>query len=236
MRGGRWRSWKGQRSQREGSTHDKHSNILSQCAMCKGWVWQHRAKTTKTITTTRTLTCSCCASCWFSGSWFSRCHWCRTPQRPARRFYSSTAFHHASAIPSAKFFSSGCCSPTVSCHRPLNLYPKFLHTFIAKTGLLRCCLYTFPTTQQEHSVHPAHLHEHPVDEVWHQWITLAWKPSQLPQFHVDSNSVEIRHVTSGTLPCVWITSLKRLCTWRQMPFPTCWGRSRRRLVRKNQWP
>ena len=36
-------------------------------------------------------------------------------------FYSSTAFHHANATPSAKFFPSGCCSPTVSCHRPLNL-------------------------------------------------------------------------------------------------------------------
>ena len=40
-------------------------------------------------------------------------------------------------------FLSGCCSPTLSCHRPLNPYPKFLHIFIAKTGLLRCCLYTF---------------------------------------------------------------------------------------------
>ena len=41
--------------------------------------------------------------------------------------FTSTAFHHANATPSAKFFPSGCCSPTVSCHRPLNLYPKFLH-------------------------------------------------------------------------------------------------------------
>ena len=38
-------------------------------------------------------------------------------------FISSTAFHHAYAIPSAKFFPSGC----VSCHRQLNLNPKFLH-------------------------------------------------------------------------------------------------------------
>ena len=41
--------------------------------------------------------------------------------------FSSTAFHHANATPSVKFFPSGCCSPTVSCHRPLNVYPKFLH-------------------------------------------------------------------------------------------------------------
>ena len=42
-------------------------------------------------------------------------------------FYKSTAFHHAYAIPSTKFFSPGCCSPTLSCHRQLNLYHKFLH-------------------------------------------------------------------------------------------------------------
>ena len=92
--------------------------------------------------TTRTLTCSghcrvsCCASCWcFSGSWFSRCHWCRTPQRPAGRFFcSSTAFHHAYAILSAEFFPSGCCCPTVSCHRQLNLYPKFLHISRRENG------------------------------------------------------------------------------------------------------
>ena len=52
-----------------------------------------------------------------------------------RRSYPSTAFHHANVTPTASFFSSGCCSPTVSCHRPLDLYPKFLHIFIAKTGL-----------------------------------------------------------------------------------------------------
>ena len=35
-------------------------------------------------------------------------------------------FQHAYAIPNTKFFSSGCCSPTLSCHRQLKLYPKFL--------------------------------------------------------------------------------------------------------------
>ena len=58
---------------------------------------------------------------------FSRCHWCRTSHRSAGRFYMSTSFHHAYAIPSVKFFSSGCCSLTSSCHRPLNQYRKFLH-------------------------------------------------------------------------------------------------------------
>ena len=61
----------------------------------------------------------------------SRCHWCRTPQRLARWFPSSTAFHHAYATPSAKFFPSGCCSPIVSW---LNLYPKFLHISHRENG------------------------------------------------------------------------------------------------------
>ena len=38
------------------------------------------------------------------------------------------------AIPSAKFFPSGCCSPTVSCQRPLNLYTKFLHNSHRENG------------------------------------------------------------------------------------------------------
>ena len=42
-------------------------------------------------------------------------------------FIRQLHFTHANATPNAKFFPSGCCSPTVSCHRPLNLYPKFLH-------------------------------------------------------------------------------------------------------------
>ena len=35
---------------------------------------------------------------------------------------------------SRKFFSSGCCSPTLSCHRQLNLYPKFLHISHRENG------------------------------------------------------------------------------------------------------
>ena len=43
-------------------------------------------------------------------------------------------FHHAYAIPNTKFFSSGCCSPIVSRHRQLNLYPKFLHISHRENG------------------------------------------------------------------------------------------------------
>ena len=63
-----------------------------------------------------------------------RCHWCRTSHPSAGRFHTSTAFHHAYAIPNTKFFSSGCCSPTLSCHRPLNLYPEFLHVSRRENG------------------------------------------------------------------------------------------------------
>ena len=42
-------------------------------------------------------------------------------------FIQSTAFHHAYVISTAKIFPSACCSPIVSCHRQLILYPKFLH-------------------------------------------------------------------------------------------------------------
>ena len=55
-------------------------------------------------------------------------------KRSARWFYSSTAFHHANATPSTKFIPSGCRSPTVSCHRPLNLYAKFLHISHRENG------------------------------------------------------------------------------------------------------
>ena len=110
----------------------KHHD-LSQCAMCKRWMWQHRTDYEE-CNTTHTLTCSCCASCWLSGSWFWRCNWCRTPQRQARWFYSSTAFYHANATPNAKFFPSGCCSPIVPCHRSLNLYTKFLHISHLENG------------------------------------------------------------------------------------------------------
>ena len=98
--------------------------------------------------TTRTLTCSghcwvsCCASCCFSGSWFSRCHWCRTPQRPASWFHSSTAFHHAYAY---KVQSSFLLDVAVRlCPVIVNsiCIPNSCIFHIAKTGLLRCCLYT----------------------------------------------------------------------------------------------
>ena len=52
-------------------------------------------------------------------------------------------FHHAYAIPSTKFFSSGCCSPTVSCHRSLQSVSQILAYFHREKGvILRFCLYT----------------------------------------------------------------------------------------------
>ena len=46
----------------------------------------------------------------------------------------STSFHFAYAIQSTKIFSSGCCSPTLSCHRQLNLFPEFLHISHLENG------------------------------------------------------------------------------------------------------
>ena len=45
-------------------------------------------------------------------------------------------FHHAYAIPRTKLFSSGCCSPILSCHRQLKLYTKFLHVSHRENGSL----------------------------------------------------------------------------------------------------
>ena len=153
MSGRRWRWWRGQGSQRKRSLHawmrwDKHSDILSR-VMCarnecdNARLWR--------LTTTRTFTCSpsvsrhcwvSCASCWcFSGSWFSRCHWCWTSHRSAGWFYTSTAFHHAYAILTAKFFPSGCCRLCLVIVNSICI-PNSCIFHIAKTGLLRCCLYT----------------------------------------------------------------------------------------------
>ena len=158
MREGRW-WWRDQGSQRKRSLHawmrwDKHSDILSH-AMCA----RNECDNTRLrrLTTTRTFICypsvsrHCwvsCASCWcFSGSWFSRCHWCRTSHRSAGRFFSSTLFHHAYAIPSTKFFLLDVvvrlCPVIV---RQLNLYPKFLHISHLENG-------SFEFTVQVHARH-----------------------------------------------------------------------------------
>ena len=115
-----------------GMEWDKHSNILSH-AMCARNECDNTEQGLRRVQHyAHALVFS--ASCCFSGYWFSRCHWCRTPQRPAGKFHSSTGFHHAYVTPSAKFFSSGCCSPIVSCHRQLNLYAKFLHISHRENG------------------------------------------------------------------------------------------------------
>ena len=40
-------------------------------------------------------------------------------------------------VPNTKVFSSGCCSPTLSCHRQLILYTKFLHCSHRENGSLQ---------------------------------------------------------------------------------------------------
>ena len=66
----------------------------------------------------------------------SRCHWCRA------------RFHHADAIPSTEFFPLGYCSPIAFVVRLFSVIVNFIcsqivaHFCIAKTGHLRCSLYT----------------------------------------------------------------------------------------------
>ena len=56
-------------------------------------------------------------------------------------------FHHADVIPSVEFFPSGCCSSC--CSQTVSVIVNFTcshivtHFCIAKTGHLRCCLYSF---------------------------------------------------------------------------------------------
>ena len=123
MREGRWRWWRDRGSQRKRYFHawmgwDKHSDILSHAMRAKNeYDSRNRTRTKKTdnyahihvlFTCSPSVSRHCwvsCASCWcFSGSWISRCHWCRTSHRSAGWFYTSTSFHHAYAIPSTKFF------------------------------------------------------------------------------------------------------------------------------------
>ena len=88
------------------------------------------------ITLAITCWCSCalCGKC--SGSWCSRCHWCRA------------RFHHTDAIPSVEFFPSEFCSPLMHLLSLFSMFVNFIcsqifaHFPIAKTGHLRCSLYT----------------------------------------------------------------------------------------------
>ena len=86
---------------------------------------------------------SCCA-CRFSGSRFSRCHRCRTPQRQASWFHSLTAFHHTYEILGATFFPSGCCSPIVFCHRLLLSVSQILAYFTLRKRIFGGVVLTPP--------------------------------------------------------------------------------------------
>ena len=59
-----------------------------------------------------------------------------TSHRSAGWFYTSTAFHHAYAIPSTKLCSSGCCSPTFALLTLLQLCAHPVPARIRVTGLV----------------------------------------------------------------------------------------------------
>ena len=153
MREGRWRWWRDQGSQRKRSLHawmrwDKHSDILNlePCDVCKEWVWQR--KTTKTNNYTHIHVFTKCVTslsgfmCFVLILVFTLSLVSDVSPFSKKVWYVNFISPRILNFPSTKFFSSGCCSPTLSCHRQLNLYPKSCIFHIAKTGLLRCCLYT----------------------------------------------------------------------------------------------
>ena len=118
-----------------GDDYERHSNILSHAMCVQENVCDDAEQRRLTKKTTRTFTCSCCAAhvfmlCCVLFLWILV--FTLSSQRSAR--WSSVAFHHAYAMPSAEFFPSGCCSPIVYCHRPLNLYTKFLHISHLENG------------------------------------------------------------------------------------------------------
>ena len=131
-----------QGSQRTRSLHawmrsDKYLDILSH-AMCA----TNECNNTRLrrLTTMRTFTClpsvsrHCrvsCAFCWcYSGSWFSRCRWCRTSHRSAGRFY--TVNFISPRIRNSKYkvlFFWMLSVRLLSCHRQLNLHSQILAYF-----------------------------------------------------------------------------------------------------------
>ena len=124
------------------TTMRRKNHDLSQCAMCKRWMWQHRTDYEE-CNTTRTLTCSCCASCWLCGSWF----------------FTLSLLSDASTSSKMVLFVN-CSFTTQTQHQAqssflldvvVRLCPVIVHSIcipnsciflISKTGLLRCCLYT----------------------------------------------------------------------------------------------
>ena len=115
-------------------SEDANANILSQCAMCKGWVWQQQKQrlATKTATTTHTLTCYPSVSSRCTHCWVSCC---------------------------ASYWSCASCRQWCSwrCDRPLNLYPKFLHISHRENGSFDVlCLHT--TRAHFFCGHFAHVH------------------------------------------------------------------------------
>ena len=123
---------------RHGDDHgmewDANANILSQCAMCKRWVWQQQKQrlTTKTATTTHTLTCYPSVSSRCTHCWVSCC---------------------------ASYWSCASCRQWCSCRcdRPLNLYPKFLHISHRENGSFEVlCLHI--TRAHFFCGHFAHFH------------------------------------------------------------------------------
>ena len=155
MREGRWRWWRDQGSQRRRSFHawmrwDKHSDLsLEPCDVCKEWVWQR--KTTKTNNYTHIHVFTKCVTS-LSGfmcfvlilvftlslvsdvSPFSRkVIYVNFISPRIRNSNLQSSFRKDVVVRLCPVIVNSICIPN-SC---------IFH--IAKTGLLRCCLYTSPS-------------------------------------------------------------------------------------------
>ena len=114
---------------------------LEPCDVCKEWVWQH--KTTKTsncayihvlpkcVTSLLGFMCFVLMFLWILVSKLSLV----SDVSPFSRKVLHVNFI-SPRIRNSKYkvLSSGCCSLTLSCHRQLNLYPKFFHISHRENG------------------------------------------------------------------------------------------------------
>ena len=153
MREGRWRWWRDQGCQRKRSLRawmgwDKHADILSR-AICARIEWDNarlRRLTANNYAHIHVFTKVCHAIVEFYvlsvDLGLSRCRWCRTSHRSARRFFFVNFI--SPRIRNSKYnvflldIAVRLCPDIVNSNCILNSY--IFH--IAKTDPLRCCLYT----------------------------------------------------------------------------------------------
>ena len=143
-RWGRWREWRIQ-GRRDtlimkwpwDDAHKWNLSHLSHAMWCAIMCDEDKTRL-KNCAIHFTCQCSCalCGRC--SGSWWSRCHWCRASCRSVSPRIRNTKCRVLSFLMLQFMLQSDCILWS-----SISSEAKLLHTFcIAKTGHLRCCLYT----------------------------------------------------------------------------------------------